>query len=240
MKELSIRMVAGALVFATAPCASAPSAHKRSDASASVRVDGTNRTQTGPPKGTASERNSEHDRIHRELVEARARLARTEARIRREDGQQAADDLTRSVVEEKTTAALRLLSPIGGVTIRDAGKDTIIVVKSLLLFAPDSSELQPQAVGVLGSVAEALAQDGESRVLVVDRSAGAPSDDAAGAELSQKRSDAVRDFFVSRGVRSSLVSATTRESGSVTDDSTRVDQEKGQRLEIIVGSMQGR
>jgi outer membrane protein OmpA-like peptidoglycan-associated protein len=64
----------------------------------------------------------------------------------------------------------------------------------------------------------------------VDRS-GPSADDSATA-LAQKRSEAVRDFLVSHGVRRGLFNATT-------DDGTRTpDEIQGRRIEIVIESTQ--
>jgi outer membrane protein OmpA-like peptidoglycan-associated protein len=96
------------------------------------------------------------------------------------------------------------LAALAPITLTREPRGMVITIPARGLFVFDEPRLSDRAEGRLGPVAEALSQQRDHRILVEDHSAVLGT---SRPELSQARAEAVRHFFVSRGVPSDRLEA---------------------------------
>jgi OmpA-OmpF porin, OOP family len=199
-------VAAGAVVLAALPCASAPS---QEDVSAAQRKPSTTASAAspGPSPSVVFEQGPTETQATKELARARERLAKVEQRLRTVNDEPAADGEVRAAAEAKARLALEELFAVAPVSLKQEPRGTIITIPSRVLFASDEPRLSHAGEARLEPIAEALSRDGRHRIVVEDHSNGRDAEGSV-ADLSQSRAEAVREFLVSRGVRSELLTAT--------------------------------
>jgi OOP family OmpA-OmpF porin len=170
----------------------------------------------------------------RELARARERLSRTETRLRIATDELIAAREVRAAAETKTRRALDEVAVAAQVGLTEGARGTVIVIGAHGLFASGERRLLARSEALLGPIAEALSQVRGHRILVEDHTAGHGPEEFD-PELSQARAEAVRAFFVSRGVPADRVAAGSGRPSR--DDAARTaGSSQESRVEIIVES----
>jgi outer membrane protein OmpA-like peptidoglycan-associated protein len=229
MKRPTATIVAGAVVFAAMPCASAPSPKVLS----AVRRTAPARAAVAPlgPLALESEQGLPETEVTKDLARARDRLARAAARLRNLGDDIAADGRQgRAAVEAKTRIAQDELSAAAPVSVEQDPRGTVIIVPSRGLFASGEPHLLHPAEARLGPIAEALSQDGHHRILVEDHTSGSAVE-GSNPKLSQARAEVVRDFFAAHGVRTDLLTPIGAQPTGAGASEARAHE---QHIEIIV------
>lgn len=120
-------------------------------------------------------------------------------------------------------------------SVRQEARGMVITLSGSVLFVSGKSDLLPSAQIKLNEVAAALTQqDSESKIVIeghTDSQGGA----SYNQDLSQRRSQAVRDYLVTRGIASDRVTSQgfglTRPIG---DNNTAEGRANNRRVEIVV------
>jgi outer membrane protein OmpA-like peptidoglycan-associated protein len=214
-------VLAGAVVLATVPCASAPTPRDFSAMRRTVMV-ATPVASRDPKPAAGLERGRTEAEVADELGRARDRLTKAEARVRSTSGELAAETRARADAEAKVRVAREDLSAASPVSVKEDPRGTVVAVPSRSLFAFGEPRLLPAGEARLAPIAEALAQ-GDRPILVEDHSS-----EESSPELSRTRAEAVRDFFVARGIRWDRLTA------RASDERPRGAEASVSRIEIVV------
>jgi len=230
-------VLAGAVVLATLPCASAPTPKDFSAMRRTAPV-GTSAALPDPKPSTASERSRPEADVENELARARDRLAKAEARLRSTGADLAAEGLVRADAETRSRLAREELAAASPVSLKEEARGTVVTVRSRGIFAIGEPRLLPEAEARLAPIAEALAQQSDQRI-VVEYHTGAPGAEESDPELARARAEAVRVLLVSHGVRWDRLTARGR-SEDPRPGSTVTGDRDGHRIEIVVESTRKR
>jgi chemotaxis protein MotB len=118
-------------------------------------------------------------------------------------------------------------------------------VNSDLLFAPGSWQMRPQGQKIIADFASKLAPTQQNHLMVSGYTDNAPIGPAlaregvtSNQELSQKRADAVKQYLISQGVKSDLVSTQGfGDASPVAPNDTAQGRAQNRRVELsLVGS----
>jgi outer membrane protein OmpA-like peptidoglycan-associated protein len=110
----------------------------------------------------------------------------------------------------------------------------VITLSSDDVFGPGSAVLDPSAEWRLDDIAAALAAQAE-RTIVIRVYTDAVGDPAESTRLSQRRAEALRDYFVARGVAAGEVRAEgLGPEHPVADDATAIGRAANRRIEIAI------
>ncbi len=119
--------------------------------------------------------------------------------------------------------------------VKEESRGLVITLSGSVLFASNKSSLLPAAQSRLNQVTEALMATKE-RTLVVEGHTDSQGAADFNLQLSQQRADAVRDYIISRGYSSSLISAKgIGKERPVSDNSNVEGRANNRRVEIVVG-----
>ncbi|MDX2092665.1 MAG: OmpA family protein [Kofleriaceae bacterium] len=118
-----------------------------------------------------------------------------------------------------------------------------ITLESDLLFAPGSWEMSEKGKETIAKVAQRLAPEQKSKLVVVgytDNQPIGPGLEQQGVdsnqELSQLRAEAVRDFLISQGVKPDMIEAVGKASSNpVASNDTAQGRAKNRRVELTFG-----
>jgi outer membrane protein OmpA-like peptidoglycan-associated protein len=98
----------------------------------------------------------------------------------------------------------------------------------------------PGAQQKLDQVAEALKNQADHK-MIVEGHTDSQGTESSNIELSQRRAQSVRDYLVSRGVPSDIITSTgLGQSRPVSDNSTPTGRANNRRVEIIVQPVEKR
>jgi outer membrane protein OmpA-like peptidoglycan-associated protein len=119
--------------------------------------------------------------------------------------------------------------------VKQEPRGMVITLSGSVLFASAKSDVLPDAMAKLDSVAKALGeQDPDSKVLVqgyTDSQGGA----SYNQDLSQRRAASVREYLISHGLASDRVTAQgLGPSSPIADNSTPEGRANNRRVEIVV------
>jgi outer membrane protein OmpA-like peptidoglycan-associated protein len=146
----------------------------------------------------------------------------------------------RQEAEKRARDALDKLSVAAALAVKEEPRGTVITLPGNVLFASGKWDLLAAAQEKLDHVAEALKNQADHR-MVVEGHTDSQGTESSNIELSQKRAQAVRDFLVSRGVPSDIISATgLGQSRPVADNRTAEGRANNRRVEIIVQPIEKR
>jgi len=135
--------------------------------------------------------------------------------------------------EESSRAALESLREIANV--KAEAEQVVISLTGSVLFRTNESHLLPTASRALEQVADALKQQGEDKMIIVEGHTDSRGTDANNEQLSQDRAQAVRDFLVEHGVKASQIRAVGRgESEPIANNDTAEGRANNPRVDIII------
>jgi outer membrane protein OmpA-like peptidoglycan-associated protein len=118
--------------------------------------------------------------------------------------------------------------------IERVGEGIAITFESGLLFAFDSSEIQPAARQNLTQLANSLKEYPDSKVLIVGHTDSSGSEEY-NLELSNRRSQSAKTFLVSRGLDSNRIESQGRgESEPIADNATETGRDLNRRVEVAI------
>jgi outer membrane protein OmpA-like peptidoglycan-associated protein len=179
-------------------------------------------------------RNAEQraESTERSLQSATGALARTQSDLNAQRNETANERQARLAAEQRADAAVQSLRQIANV--QEESRGTVITLDGAVLFTTGKSELIALAQQKLDQVAEALKQSDSPRIVVEGYTDSRGADDA-NLKLSQQRAEAVRNYLVSRGVKSESISAVGKgEANPVASNDTPEGRANNRRVEIIV------
>jgi outer membrane protein OmpA-like peptidoglycan-associated protein len=124
--------------------------------------------------------------------------------------------------------------------VKEEANETIVTLSGAVLFKTGQSQLLPLAEHVLDQVASALKQLEDSQVVIIKGHTDSPGADDMSLKLSQARSDAVRSYLNSQGVRASeLESVGKGEAEPIADNGTAEGRANNRRVEIVIPKSSG-
>jgi len=116
----------------------------------------------------------------------------------------------------------------------------MVLTLSDVLFDTGAATLKPGADLALGRVAQFMAQNTDTKV-IIEGHADSRGSDSYNEDLSRRRAQAVRDTLASRGITGDRVEAIGRGEGfPVASNETRAGQQQNRRVEIIFSDQAGR
>lgn len=134
--------------------------------------------------------------------------------------------------EKRTSDALALLATLASIKQEERG--LVVTLTGSVLFGSATSNLMPAARVKLDQVANAL-QAINARNLVIEGHTDSQGSDAYNQQLSQSRSDAVRDYLVQRGYPASHIQSHGRGEGSpVAKNDSAEGRANNRRVEIVI------
>src|SRR5690606_122516 len=92
-------------------------------------------------------------------------------------------------------------------TVKEEVRGTVITLSGSILFASGEWDLLPAAQARLNEVADALLKKDPTSQIVVEGHTDSQGTKEDNQGLSQRRADAVRSLFVTRGIAADRVSA---------------------------------
>jgi len=177
------------------------------------------------------------DKTRSDLDKSRSDLA-----VSQQDGQKTAMQLSAELAahadaERRATEAQDALAKLAAVKQEERGM--VITLSGSVLFPSDKSTLLPDAETRLNQVAAALMSTTQ-RKAVVEGYTDSRGSESHNLDLSQRRAESVRSYFISRGYDSNLISAVGFGKGKpVSDNSTAEGRANNRRVEIIVSPRDG-
>lgn len=164
-------------------------------------------------------------KAQQDLNAARQQLTKTNEQL-------AAEKRAREEAEKHLKESMDALAKMA--TIKQDTRGTVITLSGSVLFASNKSELLPAAMAALDNVVTAIKSDPSRNVTV----AGYTDSQGARAynmELSQKRADSVRNYFVSHGIDPATVKAEGHgPDNPIADNNTAEGRANNRRVEIIL------
>jgi outer membrane protein OmpA-like peptidoglycan-associated protein len=146
----------------------------------------------------------------------------------------------RQDAEKRARDAMDKLAVAAALAIKEEPRGTVITLPGSVLFPSAKWDLLPGAQEKLNAVAEALKNQEDHKMIVEGHtdSQGNPDENIV---LSQKRAQTVRDYLVSRGVPSNIISSTgLGQTRPVADNRTAEGRQNNRRVEIIVQPVEKR
>ncbi|XID74477.1 OmpA family protein [Alkanindiges sp. WGS2144] len=113
-----------------------------------------------------------------------------------------------------------------------------LIMPGNITFATNSATISPNFYATLNKVAQTLAEDNKSAV-VVSGYTDSSGNDSINIPLSQNRAQAVAQYLISQGVPSSRVSAKGYGAASpIADNSTAAGKQQNRRVELNIYAVQ--
>lgn len=172
------------------------------------------------------------DRTKDNLDKSQTALKDSERTAQTNADKLAAETLARVEAEKRAADAMAALAKLAAV--KDEARGMVITLSGSVLFASDKSALLPGAEAKLDQVAAVLLTSKE-RFLVVEGHTDSQGSDSYNMDLSQHRSDAVRNFLIRRGYPSDRIQANGLGEGMpVADNGSSEGRANNRRVEIII------
>ena len=131
-------------------------------------------------------------------------------------------------------AAAELRRDLEGATVERVGEGIKITFASGILFATNSSNLTPEAVGNMTQMAETMTKYADTNVLIEGHTDNSGSD-AINQPLSQRRAQAVANQLTSGGVDTGRIEVKGYGSTQPVADNTSADgKAKNRRVEVAI------
>lgn len=170
--------------------------------------------------------------LARAELEEQAKLREQQEAMRQAQADLAASEAARAEAERRAQEALQALSDLAAV--KEDARGLVITLNGSVLFRFDEAELMPEARTRLDQVADALLSTPD-RPILVEGHTDAQGSDTYNLDLSQRRADAVRAYFVERGYTPTLIEARgIGEARPVADNTTAEGRANNRRVEIVV------
>lgn len=127
------------------------------------------------------------------------------------------------------------LTRIPGTSVEKIGDNTLLVrFNSDVLFATDSSQVDPTGQATLDSVARVFVEYDKTAVIVQGHT-DSTGTEAYNQSLSERRADAVRNHLIARGVAAARIAAIGYgESYPVASNDTAAGRQMNRRVDILL------
>ena len=174
------------------------------------------------------------------LQKAQGELSQTRQQLAAA-GQQLEDEKkARQAAEKRARDAIDKLAVAAALAVKEEPRGTVITLPGAVLFPSGTYDLLPGAREKLDQVAEALKNQADHK-MIVEGHTDSQGTESSNIELSQRRAQTVRDYFVSRGVPSEIITANgLGQSRPVADNRTADGRANNRRVEIIVQPIEKR
>ena len=134
--------------------------------------------------------------------------------------------------EKRTADALASLATLA--SLKEEERGLVLTLTGSVLFGSAKSDLMPSARVKLDQVASALLAI-KARNLIIEGHTDSQGSDAFNQNLSQSRSDSVRDYLVQRGYPASNIQSHGRGEGSpIAKNNSAEGRANNRRVEIII------
>jgi outer membrane protein OmpA-like peptidoglycan-associated protein len=169
----------------------------------------------------------------KELQDKEKALAAQTAELEARQRELEAEKKARLEAEKRAAAAMASLAEIA--KIKEEQRGMVITLEGAVLFASGKFALLPIAQNKLDKVAEVLNDQDEGKKIVVEGHTDSVGSRQKNMELSQKRADAVREYLISKGVKSDRISAVGKGPDvPVAENKTAEGRANNRRVEIVV------
>lgn len=159
-------------------------------------------------------------------------LAATRTQLTKTNEQLAAEKKAREEAERHAKEAMDALAKMA--TIKQDTRGTVITLNGSVLFASNKSDLLPAAMAALDNVVTAIKSD-PSRNVTINGYTDSQGARAYNMDLSQKRADSVRNYFVSHGIAPETVKAVGYGPDQpIADNGTADGRANNRRVEIVL------
>jgi outer membrane protein OmpA-like peptidoglycan-associated protein len=146
-----------------------------------------------------------------------------------------AEKQARLSAEGKLAGAMKDLAAIAAV--KEEARGMVITLSGSVLFASGKFALLNTAMTKLDQVAEALKAQDANKHMVVEGHTDSQGSDKVNQPLSLNRSNAVRDYLVTRGVASDKITAVGMGSSRpIVDNTSAENRANNRRVEIVISS----
>jgi len=167
-------------------------------------------------------------------------LAGTQQALAGSQQQLASEKQAREAADKRAREAMDRLAASAAGSVKQEARGTVITIPGSVLFASNKSALLPAAQVKLNAVADAL-KDQDDRSITVEGHTDSQGTDASNQVLSQGRAQAVRDYLVSRGVKSEAVTAQgVASTRPVADNTSAEGRANNRRVEIVVKNIEAK
>jgi len=139
-----------------------------------------------------------HRKTQGELAKTKAELERERAALEKSREQLERERIAREEAEKKAAQALADLRKFA--EVKSEARGTVITLSGGVLFVSNESTLSAGAMAKLAEVSDALIKSDPDSSITIEGHTDNQGQAKYNDELSQKRADAVRDYFVSRGI----------------------------------------
>ncbi len=163
---------------------------------------------------------------------AQQELGQTRQQLNKTTEQLASEKKAREEAEKHLKESMDALAKMA--TIKQDTRGTVITLSGSVLFASNKSDLLPAAMIALDNVVTAIKSD-PSRNVTINGYTDSQGAKAYNQELSQKRADSVRNYFVQHGIDAGMVKAVGFGPDSpIADNSTAEGRANNRRVEIVL------
>lgn len=176
-----------------------------------------------------------------EVIDARKRQDLIDANKRTEDVRQdlsnanrETDDAKQALVDanKKSDDAMAQLAMLA--MLKEEKRGLVLTLSGSILFRFNEATLMPSANVKLEQVADALLDIGQ-RNLIVEGYTDSKGSEIYNQDLSQRRADVVRKFFVERGYPANLIETRGMgESSPIADNASAEGRANNRRVEIVI------
>jgi len=169
-----------------------------------------------------------------QAAQARQELAQTQLRTQAESQARAQAEQA----DQRERALISRLASVQSVEVSKDGRGTVITLPGGALFATNQSNLQPNARDDLATIADAL-RDQENAKILVEGHTDSRGSSQHNLHLSEARAETVARFLTSRGVSSDQLTIQGIGAGRPVDDNSTADgRAHNRRVEIVVQHME--
>jgi outer membrane protein OmpA-like peptidoglycan-associated protein len=174
------------------------------------------------------------------LQKAQGELSQTRQQLAAAGQQLEAEKKARQDAEKRARDAIDKLAVAAALAVKEESRGTVITLPGSVLFQSAKWDLLASAREKLDQVAEALKNQSDHK-MVVEGHTDSQGTESSNMDLSQRRAQTVRDYLVSRGVPSEIISASgVGQSRPVADNRSAEGRANNRRVEIIVQPIEKR
>ena len=175
-----------------------------------------------------------------ELSQTKEQLAAAGQQLNMTGQQLEQERKARQEAEKRAKDAMDRLAVAAALAVKEEPRGTVITLPGAVLFPTAKWDLLPGAREKLDQVAEALKNQADHK-MIVEGHTDSQGTEQSNLELGQRRAQSVRDYLVSRGVPSEIITAVGIGQGRpVADNRTPEGRANNRRVEIIVQPVEKR